>query len=565
MLASMGWKGIALQFGTFLLDPVNLTGYGALSKVMKGSQFMTGLTRRQNFVRSGVAYGAMEGTLYSPIAANNPTMGINDIIIASALGGTLGGGISALTAKNLKNISNATQRQDLVENGLTVSKEADKTVFKNVKHSKKNKKLEKDLNDTALIDNVELFFPKLRNLPFFGFSMTRSGTLGTSLSKKARAFSFRSMEEPVGYKDTKTGKAAAQDIIVEMTRDQVVMRAHHTVYGNVGDAMKGYLKDRGYGAVSGFFQFGHKTKFMHDTKRAIIALSKKRKRLKLSAEEEVLIKDPNILKAANAYADGFQLWAKLLREAGVEGAEDLAQNTGRYYVPRKISFESFAALERRIGEGIEDLLTGAIAKQQPALDDLTNPVAKAETVTIKTGAEKPKTTKISVSKARALAKVIIKAAKYNNKAGGFDVEQLLRIKDPKLLREYIDDVFKDLTEAQRDNLFDGLRNQITLLTSGRFKQRIRLDENFEEVINGQRVRLDEIFENDVDLLWHSYTNEMAGWYSLADRLGIKSRTAWANYSNDLKKDIREVYRNPEAKGEFKKLKTLHKEKQVVNL
>ena len=561
MLASMGWKGIALQFGTFLLDPVNLTGYGALSKVMKGSQFMTGLTRRQNFVRSGIAYGAMEGTLYSPIAANNPTMGINDIIIASALGGTLGGGISALTAKNLKNISNATQRQDLVENGLTVSKEADKTVFKNVKHSKKNKKLEKDLNDTALIDNVELFFPKLRNLPFFGFSMTRSGTLGTSLSKKARAFSFRSMEEPVGYKDTKTGKAAAQDSTVEMTRDQVVMRAHHTVYGNVGDAMKGYLKDRGYGAVSGFFQFGHKTKFMHDTKRAIIALSKKEKRLKLSAEEEVLIKDPNILKAANAYADGFQLWAKLLREAGVEGAEDLAQNTGRYYVPRKISFESFAALERRIGEeGIEDLLTGAIAKQQPALDDLTNPVAKAETVTVKTGAEKPKTTKVSVSKARALAKVIIKAAKYNNKAGGFDVEQLLRIKDPKLLREYIDDVFKDLTEAQRDNLFDGLRNQITLLTSGRFKQRIRLDENFEEVINGQRVRLDEIFENDVDLLWHSYTNEMAGWYSLADRLGIKSRTAWANYSNDLKKDIREIYRNPEAKGEFKKLKNLTQRK-----
>ena len=49
LLASLGWKGIALQFGTFLLDPVNLTGYGALSKVMKGTQFLTGLTRRQQF------------------------------------------------------------------------------------------------------------------------------------------------------------------------------------------------------------------------------------------------------------------------------------------------------------------------------------------------------------------------------------------------------------------------------------------------------------------------------------------------------------------------------------
>ena len=128
------------------------------------------------------------------------------------------------------------------------------------------------------------------------------------------------------------------------------------------DFKKGYLKEKGFGAVRGFFQFGHKTRFMHDTKRLIIALSKKEKGLKLSAGEEVLLKDKNLLRAANAYSQGFQLWAKLLKEAGVEGAEDLAANTGRFYVPRKISFESFAALERRIGEdGIEDLLTNAIA------------------------------------------------------------------------------------------------------------------------------------------------------------------------------------------------------------
>ena len=217
----------------------------------------------------------MEGALYSPVVANNPTMGLNDIIITSALGGTLGGGISALTAKNLRNIANAETRQNLVENGLNVSKEADQTVFKNVKNSKKNKKLEKDLDDTYLADNIEIFYPKLRNIPFLGFSMTRSGTMGSSLSKKAKAFGFKSMEEPVGYKDTKTGKAAVQDSTVEMTRDQTVMRAHHTVYGEVGEAMKAYLKDKGYGGVRGFFQFGHKTRFMHDTKRLIIALSKK--------------------------------------------------------------------------------------------------------------------------------------------------------------------------------------------------------------------------------------------------------------------------------------------------
>ena len=566
LLSSLGWKGIALQFGTFILDPVNLTGYGALGKVMRGTQFLTGLTRRQHFLKSGLAYGTMEGALYSPIALNNPSMGLNDILIASALGGTLGGGISALTAKNLRNIASATQKADLIENGLTPTKQAENTVFKNTKPSQKNKKLEKDLNDTSLIDNVELFFPKLRNIPFFGFSMTRSGTLGTSLSKKARLFNFKSMEDAVGYKDLKTGQAAKQDTTVEMARDQVVMQAHNTVYGNVGEAMKAYLKEKGYGGVRGFFQFGLKTRFMHDTKRAIIALSKREKKFKLTNAEELLLKDVNIVKAANAYADGFQLWAKLLKEAGVEGAEDLAQNTGRFYVPRKVSFESFLALERRIGEdGIEDLLTQAIAKQQPLINRLDNPISKGGEVKVKTGEINPKTgkektTKISVTKARAMAQMIVKAAKYNSRMGGFDIEQLIKIKNPEMLREYIDDVFSNLNKSQRDTLFDGLRNQIDVLTSGRFKERIRLDENFEATIKGQKVRLDEIFENDVDLLWHSYTNEMAGWYSLADRINIKSRNAWLKYKNELFNDIDTVYRDPEAVGEFKKLKNLTQRK-----
>ena len=164
----------------------------------------------------------------------------------------------------------------------------------------------------------------------------------------------------------------------------------------------------------------------------MIALSKPAK-LRNAGELEIL-NDPNIVKGANAYADGFELFAKKLREAGVEGAEDLAANTGRYYVPRKISFEAFAALEQEIGEeGIENLLAGAIAKQQPALNRIDNPIAKAEAVKVKT--DDGKTTKISVSKARALAtEVIIKAAKYNNKMGGFDIEQLLRIRRPCIIK-----------------------------------------------------------------------------------------------------------------------------------
>ena len=53
---------------------------------------------------------------------------------------------------------------------------------------------------------------------------------------------------------------------------------------------------------------------------------------------------------------------------------------------------------------------------------------------------------------------------------------------------------------------------------------------------------------------------MAGWYSLADRLGIKSRTAWSKYSNEIKNDIDAVYRDPDALKDFKRLKNLTQRK-----
>ena len=110
---------------------------------MQGTKFLTGLTRRQSFVRKGLAYGGMEGALYSPVVANNPTMGLNDIIITSALGGTLGGGISALLSKSIKNVGMHSTRQDLLENNLTPTKQAEQTKFKNVKHTVENKKFRK--------------------------------------------------------------------------------------------------------------------------------------------------------------------------------------------------------------------------------------------------------------------------------------------------------------------------------------------------------------------------------------------------------------------------------------
>ena len=39
-----------------------------------------------------------------------------------------------------------------------------------------------------------------------------------------------------------------------------------------------------------------------------------------------------------------------------------------------------------------------------------------------------------------------------------------------------------------------------------------------------------------------YTNEMSGWYALADRAGIKSRNEWVSYSTKVKNDINDTYR-----------------------
>ena len=157
------------------------------------------------------------------------------------------------------------------------------------------------------LDGIDLFYPKLRNLPFFGFSMTRSGTLGTSLSKLTKKFGFESMEEPIGW--TKgDGKAVVQRETVEAIRDQVTMETHSTVYGIVNDAMEGYLKDLGYGGTAigklkGFFQFKHKTDFMVKVKRAMIALSRKDK----SAADIELLKDANVVPLLLHQKEGLSL------------------------------------------------------------------------------------------------------------------------------------------------------------------------------------------------------------------------------------------------------------------
>ena len=567
VLSGLGWTGTALSIGALILDPVNLTGYGALNKVMKSTQFLTGLSRREHFVKSALAYGSAEGALYSPVAYNSPTMGLNDIIIASALGGTLGGGISALMAKNLKNVAVAMQKTDLVENGLTPTAKANATVFKNVKHTKDNKKLQKELIDTDLVEDKEIMFPVLRNLPFLGFTTSRSGTLGSSKSEKVKAFGFKTLEEYIGWgkkgDKAKIGREfVSQGETTDITRDLIFNAAHAKVYtaANEGKglegAMKGYLTKRGYGGtiiknIKGFMNFDLKAQYMYEVGVAARALAKGDK-AKLSAREAKFVNDPDIRKGVEAYADGYSFWAKSLGQkdgVGVEGAEDLSAFTGRYYMPQKLSSEGYEKIITKgfSDEDIETLVTGSIMSRQKLLNKYDNPLTKEIDKTTTVKGKNPKTgeaeeVQIPLTKARQLAKYYVKALRYNKKFGGFDIEQLVKIKDPLKLKAYIDDVFQDLSDIQKDDLFNGLKPQLNLKTSGRFEQRIRLDPNFEMAIPGKgALRFDELLENDADLLWHSYTQEMSGWYSLAKVNGIKSRDQWLTLKNELINDINKTY------------------------
>ena len=113
-------------------------------------------------------YAGTEAVLFSPVVLENPTYGTSDLIIAAALGGTLGGGASAIFTKNLNNIAKAELLQDIEESGHKLTTKGEKE-FKNVKKPLNTKLLEETVDvteDVGLIKDIRLMFPKVRDLPF---------------------------------------------------------------------------------------------------------------------------------------------------------------------------------------------------------------------------------------------------------------------------------------------------------------------------------------------------------------------------------------------------------------
>ena len=107
---------------------------------------------------------------------------------------------------------------------------------------------------------------------------------------------------------------------------------------------------------------------------------------------------------------------------------------------------------------------------------------------------------------------------------------------------------KDHEQIATNAIIKEVQESWDLITTGRLEKRIRLDELYETNINGRVTRFDELLENDADLLWHSYTNEMSGLAAIGQRLGITTRKARLNYINKLNKSIDDAYKNDGAVG-----------------
>ena len=389
LLARDGWRGIGLQIGSWLIDPANFNVYSRLGKGLSIIRNTANISKYQNFVKSGALVAGTEAALFSPVVYNQPTLGLNDVIIAGALGGTLGGGLNVLIAKAMNNVGKSVQRLDLEEKGARLKPEVAEKEFSAINKSQKEtaKALDEveDVYDLTGIENLKLVFPNARNVAgAFIIPMTKSGASGSSKSPLMKKFGITFLTDPIGWENTavqgnKASRMIAQETVEDL-RDQIMFTVNHIVYNRVAPAYSAWAKENGIWRIFKWTSYEGKQEWNRQVKRAVIALGRKSQKKNLSASEEALLQDKNIVAAANAYADGFEYFARALKDMGIEGAENLVAFRG--YVPRKISAQKYYELVEQFGGGQQGedavlrLIRDAITDQQPLVNRAGNPVVK---------------------------------------------------------------------------------------------------------------------------------------------------------------------------------------------
>jgi hypothetical protein len=661
ILQQAGFRGSVIDFASWMLDPVTMgTGIGVTSKLVKASTFIPNLSRTQNFLRSGLLIGAEQGVFTSALAAESPSINAFDVLTAAALGSALGGGINVLLHGKIQKVAQEAFDNSIKETKLTKTPKGELEL----PTYKDDPEFIKTFNDVHFgineISNTESV-GKGKNVITLGIiPATRHASLDGSPSQAVRQAGALLVENPTFWATKGEGysnnRVVSSPITAEIVKTRILQTAQAAVAPDINSAFVEWMKVNGTtkfqrGIGGQMFNMSAREAFAQKVFRAINATDPSNK----NAVDKLLLKDPHIKKAADAYARGYRYIGQEIKNAGIEGSDrikldNISKNADgtdnvqpiTWYQPQVWSFDNFINIHKMVGadgkpigsQGILELIKGAILSKQPYLakqSDLAtligqkdvkpnfvelnkvNQVVKLEE--IKTLKEKLKLEKeflkkekenlvvdtngnvvqdrlasrkenikqiqeqikkldtevkdaqvklekdfiakgekeviadITPERATAMASAIVKFLEHSHtKANGFDLKQLLKMKDVSELRVYLDTEFKSMSATTKEKLIADLGNSMDFITSGRLEERIKLNSNYEAVINGVKLRLDDLLNRNSDGLWNNYVSEMSGHIGLGKVLGLKSKNDWYRYLDSLKSDIELSYRAKETEG-----------------
>jgi hypothetical protein len=305
-LAKMGWKGLAADVGSWFLDPVSLaSGIGIVNKITGAGSYLSKVGRMERFTKAGLIVGAEQGILTSAVAMESPSVDLNTVLISAALGGTLGGSISAIRKAQLSRVAKDVEAAELAEEGVKLTKKGEET-FTDLKTSKISAEdiiNTSDIIDPSVVVDKDIIFPFLRNIPFFNvIPISKSSALGGSKSNLAKAFSFATLEDNIGWAYKGEGKVSqrlvSQPDTVELIKDAYLHKYLNSVSLEVRTALNDYLKEQGMTGVMGFFKravnITARQDFMQKVTRAIRTFDPKN----TNVEDKALLSNPHVAKSS---------------------------------------------------------------------------------------------------------------------------------------------------------------------------------------------------------------------------------------------------------------------------
>lgn len=253
------------------------------------------------------------------------------------------------------------------------------------------------------------------------------------------------------------------------------------------------------------------------------------------------VSSPAVRKTAVAIQRNNREVIQMLKSAGVEGFEEIAENDN--YLTRLWSSDKMHDFNARYGEEptikfIDDAIRSAV----PEADHLV-------------------TSKI----AKAIFNRFLRSAKHPSQ----NFQRLFGSEALDDIEDFLDDL--DLKQADRDSvetLMIHLRNKDDKASAGtkpnRAKRRVLLDESYTGhiTVNGRAepVRISDLFEENADYLHTSYIRQMMGRYALAKK-GIKSDKQWQELINRHEQEWRDQggkVSDPEYLKEVERLDFVHK-------